>query len=68
MDHGRIVRIVRQDGAIDTYVVAEPDKAKAVATVTAQAASTFDRVEPIGRASLDLLKQMGLAAGHFSKA
>jgi hypothetical protein len=41
---------------------------KAVATLAAGAATNSDRLEPIGRASLDLLKTMGLAAGQFAKA
>jgi hypothetical protein len=66
--HGRIIRIVRRDGEVETYVIAEPDKAKAVAKLAARAANKLDRVEPIGRASLDLLKSMGLAPGEFSRA
>lgn len=68
MEYGRIIRIVRHGGAVETFIIAEPDKAKAVAKLTARAASKQDRVEPIGRASADLLKAMGLAAGEFSKA
>jgi hypothetical protein len=54
--------------AVETHVVAEPDKAKAMKTLTAQAAWTFDRVEPIGPASLDLLTALGLGPGQFCKA
>lgn len=68
MEHGRIIRVTRQSGEVETYIVAEPDKAKAVAKLAARAATKMDRIEPIGRASLDLLKAMGLAAGEFSKA
>ena len=68
MEYGRIIRIVRRNGEVETYVVAEPDKAKAVEKLTARAAGKLDRVEPFGRASADLLKAMGLAAGEFSKA
>jgi hypothetical protein len=67
MQHGRIIRITRPEGAVETYVVAEPDKAKAVAIIEALA-SRLDRVEPIGRASFDLLASMGLSAGQFAKA
>ena len=68
MEYGRIVRIVRSHGEVETYVVAESDKAKAVAKLAARAATKLDRVEAIGRASADLLKAMGLAPGEFSKA
>jgi hypothetical protein len=51
MEYGRIIRIVRRHGEVETYVIAEPDKAKAVAKVAARAATKLDRVEPIGRAS-----------------
>lgn len=68
MQHGRIIRIVRHSGDVETYVIAEPDRAKAVQKLAARAASKLDRVEPIGRASADLLKAMGLAAGQFGKA
>lgn len=68
MQYGRIVRIVRHTGAVETYVVAEPDKAKAVAKLSARAATKLDRIEPIGRASLDLLKAMRLGPGQVSKA
>ena len=68
MEFGRIIRIVRRNGEVETYVLAEPDKAKAVAKLAARAATKLDPVEPIGRASADLLKAMGLAAGEFSKA
>jgi hypothetical protein len=60
--------MVSPSGAVETYVVAEPDKIKAVATLAAGAATNSDRLEPIGRASLDLLKTMGLATGQFAKA
>lgn len=68
MEYGRIIRIVRHNGEVETYIIAEPDKAKAVAKLAACAGSKLARVEPIGRASADLLKTMGLAAGEFSKA
>lgn len=68
MEYGRIIRIVRRHGEVETYVIAEPNKAKAVAKLTARAANKLDRVEPIGRASLELLRTMGLGPGEFSKA
>jgi hypothetical protein len=68
MEYGRIIRVVHQTGTVETYVVGEPDKAKAVAIIEDRVASRLDRIKPIGRASLDLLKTMGLAAGQFAKA
>lgn len=68
IEYGRIVRIVRRHGEVETYVIAEPDKAKAVAQLAARAATKLDRVEPIDRASLDLLMAMGLGPGEFDKA
>lgn len=67
MQHGRIIRITRPDGAIETYVVAVSDKAKAVATIKGRVAGKLDTVEPIGRASLYLLASMRLSAGQFAK-
>jgi hypothetical protein len=65
--HGRIVRVARATGAINTYVVAEPDKDKAVAIIKAKVADASDKVEAIGRASAAMLAEMGLAAAQFSK-
>jgi hypothetical protein len=39
MQHDRIIRITRHNGEVETYIIAEPDKAKAVAKLTARAAN-----------------------------
>ena len=35
MDYGRIIRIVRHTGEVETYIIAKPDKNKAVAKINA---------------------------------
>lgn len=65
---GRIIRVERATGAIETFVVFEPNKAKAVATIRAAVAGDLGKVEPIGRASAAMLAELGLKATQYVRA
>jgi hypothetical protein len=67
MKYGRIVRVSSAPkGDYMTYVVAEEDARKAVATVRTLVGAT-PHVDSIGRASRKLLLAVGLSAGEFKK-
>jgi hypothetical protein len=73
MEHGRLIRVTTQDERghepqVITYVVAEPDRAKAEKIIRTKAARIEDDVEAIGRASQQLLKAFNLASGEFIRA
>jgi len=54
------------EAQVVTYVVAEPDRAKAEKIIRTKAARIEDDVEAIGRASQQLLKAFNLASGAVS--
>ena len=73
MEHGRLIRVTTQEKRghepqVVTYVVAEPDRAKAEKIIRTKAARIEDDVEAIGRASQQLLKAFNLASGEFIRA
>ena len=67
MKYGRIVRVSSSpEGDHMTYVVAEEDATIAVAMIRALVGSA-PHVESIGRASRELLLDIGLSTGEFKK-
>lgn len=67
MAPGRLIRVskYRGDSEAVSYLVAVPDKAKAIELITSQAASAGDDVEDLGRVSEALITAMHLPPGHF---
>jgi hypothetical protein len=65
MRHGRIIRVSERQGYA-TYIVAEEDATKAEALMRT-VVGPKPVVQSIGRASLKLLKDVGLSAGEYKK-
>jgi hypothetical protein len=66
MEYGRVVRVTTGGRAV-LYVVAEEDAGKAAAMLAATA-EPGAKIEPLGRASQELLGALKLSAGEFGKA
>jgi hypothetical protein len=67
MGQGRLIRVskYRGDPRAVSYLVAVPDKARAIELVIRQAASLGDDIEDLGRVSEDLMAAMRLPPGQF---
>jgi hypothetical protein len=66
MDYGRVVKVITGDD-MAFYIVAEKDGGKAAAILAAQV-EFGSQIEPLGRASRELLGALGLSRGEFRKA
>jgi hypothetical protein len=64
--HGRVVKVTNGDETV-LYIVAEENAAKAAAILAANVASG-SQIEPLGRASNELLSAFALSPGEFRKA
>ena len=70
MRHGRLVRVLRQDGDVSEtaiYAVAIEDPQKAVQAVREVRGDPDDRVETPSRVSRELLDTLGIAPGGFKR-
>jgi hypothetical protein len=67
MGEGRLIRVSKYRGDPQTvsYLVAMPDKARAIELITSQAASASDDIEDLGRVSEALIAAMRLPPGQF---
>jgi hypothetical protein len=69
MGEGRLIRVTGGGTApikSATFIVAESDKAKALAIILESVAKPGDNVEDLGRVSEPLIMALKLAPGEFS--
>jgi hypothetical protein len=69
MGEGRLIRVTSGEAAPPksiAFIVAEPDKAKALAIILESVAKPGDDVQDIGRVSEPLIAALALAPGEFS--
>lgn len=67
MGEGRLVRVRKYRGDPDgtAYVVAEPDKSKAIGLIANNVASEGQDIEDLGRVSANLVAALSLEPGEF---
>jgi hypothetical protein len=70
MGFGRMIRVSsrRGDPSATTYVVAEPDAAKAIDILKAVIVGSVDEYEDLGRVTDQLLRVLNLAPGQFIRS
>jgi hypothetical protein len=70
MGFGRMIRVSsrRGDPGATTYVVAEPDAAKAIDILKAVIVGSVDEYEDLGRVTDQLLRALNLAPGQFIRS
>jgi hypothetical protein len=68
MAEGRLIRVTNSGTTPPSvaYIVAEPDKAKALAIILSNVAIPGSNVQDLGRVSEPLIAALKLAAGEFS--
>jgi hypothetical protein len=69
MGEGRLIRVskYRGDPQAVAYVVAMPDKARAIELITQKATNPGDEIEDLGKVSEALITAMSLAPGEFMR-
>ena len=67
--HGRAIRVSLFEGdpRETIYVVAEPDRSKAMMLLRAKLEENYDQFEDLGRVSDDLLAALNLAPGEYKR-
>ncbi len=69
MGEGRLIRLTGGEAAPTksaAYIVAESDKAKALAIILESVAKPGDDIQDIGKVSEQLVAALALASGEFS--